>query len=78
MCTGRHIARSTLTIAVARLLWAFNIESKDGQRAVASEIESFTSGLVGAPKHCEAVFEVRNDQHRNVVGQAFDHVEKDP
>ena len=67
ICTGRHIARSALTVAVARLLWAFNIKSKDGQRVAVSETETFTSGLVGAPKHFEAVFEIRSERHREVI-----------
>ncbi|KAF3034328.1 hypothetical protein E8E12_005364 [Didymella heteroderae] len=78
VCTGRHIARSALTIAVARLLWAFNIKSKDGQRIVVSETGSFTTGLVGAPKHFEAVFEIRSEKHREAIVQAFETAEKDP
>lgn len=78
VCTGRHIARSALTTAVARLLWAFNIKSKDGQRVVVRETESFASGLVEALKHSEAVFEIRNAKHREVIVQAFERVEKDP
>ncbi|KAJ4379419.1 hypothetical protein N0V86_005464 [Didymella sp. IMI 355093] len=78
VCSGRHIARRSISIAIARLLWAYNIGSRDGQRIVVSEEDSFTTGIVGAPKHFEAVFEIRSEKHRDVVTQAFEDMEKDP
>jgi cytochrome P450 len=36
-CPGRHIARNSLTIVIARLLWAFDIRTKDGQKVVVEE-----------------------------------------
>ncbi|KAF1933770.1 putative O-methylsterigmatocystin oxidoreductase [Didymella exigua CBS 183.55] len=78
MCTGRHIARTSLSISIARLLWAYNIKSKNGQRNVVSDTESFTSGFVNTSKHFEAVFEVRSEKHKDVVELAFESAEKDP
>lgn len=77
VCTGRFIARNSVTMAIARLLWAYNIRGKDGERVVVSE-ESFTTGFVSAPKHFDAVFEVRSERHRDVVEKEFEGVEKDP
>lgn len=78
VCTGRHIARKSLAIAIARLLWAYNIRSKNGQKVVVSQEESFTSGFISVPKHFDAAFEIRSGKHRDVVLNAFESVEKDP
>jgi cytochrome P450 len=76
ICPGRHIARSSLTIAIARLLWAFDIRTKDGQKVVVEE-GMFTTGFVSAPKSIEATFTPRSDAHVRVVKEAFEAMEKD-
>jgi hypothetical protein len=76
ICTGRFIAKNSLNIAVARLLWAFNIRSQDGKRPLADD-NAFTSGFVSSPKPFEAIFEPRSENHRKVIEQAFSTADLD-
>ena len=64
-------------MAIARLLWAYNIRSKDGKKVAVSE-ENFAAGFVSAPTHFDAVFEVRSQRHRKTIEEAFEKTEKDP
>jgi cytochrome P450 len=66
VCPGRFIARNSLVIVIARLLWAFNIRSKSGKRPLVDE-SMFTSGFVSGPKPFEAIFEPRTETHRVVM-----------
>ncbi|OWY46857.1 cytochrome P450 [Alternaria alternata] len=75
VCPGRFIARNSLAIAMARLLWAFNIRSKDGVRINVSE-EMFTTGFVSGPKPFVAVFEPRSKERRNLIEREFDMADK--
>jgi hypothetical protein len=76
ICPGRHIARNSVAIAIARMLWAFNIRSQDGQRPVIKE-DDFTAGFVSHPKPFEAVFEPRSNRHKQVMEESWDMAEKD-
>lgn len=76
VCPGRFIARNSLAIAIARMLWAFNIRSKDGKKVVVTE-ESFTDGFVSGPKPFEAIFECRSSAHRKIIEDSFQSSEKD-
>lgn len=76
ICTGRFIARNSLAIAIARILWAFDVSSSDGKRILVDEM-SFTSGFVSEPKDFKAVFQVRSNQHREVVEKKFANAEMD-
>jgi cytochrome P450 len=73
VCPGRFIAKNSLLIAVARLLWGFNIT---GEKFVVDE-DMFTSGIVSSPKPFEACFEVRSEKHRHVIEEAWETMEKD-
>ncbi|OJJ35541.1 hypothetical protein ASPWEDRAFT_183590 [Aspergillus wentii DTO 134E9] len=79
ICTGRHIARNSLFILIARLLWAFNIQpgvGPDGKRAKVDDM-AFGSGFVSSPLPFEAVFEPRSDKARRVVEKEWNETEKD-
>jgi hypothetical protein len=76
ICAGRHIARNSLTIAIARMLWAFDIRPRDGHTVRVDEVE-FTTGFVSAPISVEAVFVPRSEGHDRVVREAFEATEKD-
>ncbi|KAF2118235.1 cytochrome P450 [Lophiotrema nucula] len=76
VCPGRFIARNSVAIAIARLLWAFNIKPKNGKKPLIEE-NVFTTGFVSAPKPFDVVFEPRSAQHRKVVEESFDATEKD-
>jgi cytochrome P450 len=76
ICAGRHIARNSLTIAIARILLAFDIRPRGGQTVSVDEVE-FTTGFVSAPIGVEAVFVPRTEAHGRVVREAFEATEKD-
>jgi cytochrome P450 len=75
ICPGRFIARNSLTIVIARLLWGFNIRSKDGNRLLVEE-GMFTTDFVSKPTSFEAVFEPRTEGHRSVIENAYEAVDK--
>ena len=75
ICPGRFIARNSLTIAMERLLWTFDIKSKDGAAVVVTE-EMFTTGFVSCPKSFEARFEPRSQGRKDVVEGAYEAAEK--
>ncbi|KAF1831793.1 cytochrome P450 [Decorospora gaudefroyi] len=76
ICTGRHIARNSLNIAVARLLWAFDIRAQDGRELVVEE-SMFTTGFVSVPKNVEATFAPRSESRARVIQDALGAAEKD-
>jgi cytochrome P450 len=76
VCPGRFIAKNSIAIAVSRLLWAFDIKSKDGRIPFVSE-DMFTDEIISAPKPFDVVFEPRSDKHRQVVVREYESAEKD-
>jgi hypothetical protein len=76
VCPGRFIARNSVSIGIARMLWAFNIKSKDGKRPLVDE-STFTAGFVSAPKPFGAVFEPRSEQHKKIIEQSYDAADKE-
>lgn len=74
-CTGRHIARNTITIGVARTLAMFNIRPRDGKRITVDD-SMFIGGLVCAPKPFDLEFEPRSDAHKNLIIREFENVDK--
>ncbi|KAF3043079.1 hypothetical protein E8E11_004042 [Didymella keratinophila] len=75
VCPGRFIARNSLAIAMARLLWAFNVRSKDGSKISVAE-DMFTTGFVSGPKPFVAVFEPRPKERRSLVEREFELADK--
>jgi cytochrome P450 len=75
VCPGRFIAKTSLAIVVARMLWGFNIRSKDGKRVRVTE-ESFTTGFVSHPRHFDVVFEVREGR-KGVIEREWLSSDKD-
>ncbi|KAF1934632.1 cytochrome P450 [Clathrospora elynae] len=76
VCPGRQIARNSLTIAIARLLWAFEIRAKDDEKLIVDE-SMFTDAFVSAPKGFEALFEPRSESHVRVIEASFEGLDKD-
>lgn len=77
ICAGRHIAKNTVTVAIARILWGFNLRTRDGKRLLVDD-SMFTEGFVSAPRSFDIVFEPRSDMHRFLIKSEFETVEKDP
>jgi len=77
ICAGRHIAKNTITIAVARMLWGFNVRPTEGE-TIAVEESMFTGGFVSHPKRFGVVFEARSEMHRMVIEREYENANKDP
>lgn len=79
ICTGRHIARNSLFLLIARLLWGFNIRhavDENGEIKKADDM-AMTSGFVSNPMPFEAVFEPRSAQAKSVIENSWHTAEKD-
>lgn len=61
---------------MARLLWAFKIQSKDGARISVQE-DMFTTGFVSGPNPFVAVFEPRSKERKKIVESEFEVANKD-
>ncbi|KAK4161793.1 Fumitremorgin C synthase [Cladorrhinum sp. PSN259] len=74
ICPGRHVARNSLWIAVARLLWAFEIKpGLDDEGKLVTIVDTRgTDGLVTKPLPFKASFEPRGDWVRDVVMRECD------
>lgn len=73
ICPGRHVARNSLWIAVARLLWAFDVkpELTETGEPVAVDTKG-TDGLVTKPLPFKALFSPRGDWVEDVVTRECD------
>lgn len=79
ICTGRHIARNSLFLLMARILWGFNIRhavDKDGKIKEVDDM-AMTSGFVSSPLPFEAVFEPRSAHSKAVIENSWHSTEKD-
>jgi cytochrome P450 len=76
VCPGRFIARPSVVIAIARLLWAFDIKPRDGKPLSVDE-SMFTEELASGPKPFKVVFVPRSEKHRQVIEAEYESVEKD-
>ncbi|PYI11044.1 cytochrome P450 [Aspergillus sclerotiicarbonarius CBS 121057] len=79
ICTGRHIARNSLFLLMARILWAFDIQAPlgDDGKAIPVDDMAFGSGFVSSPDPFEAVFVPRSEKAREVVKRQWLGTEKD-
>lgn len=66
-CPGQHLARSSLLLVVARLLWAYDIAWKEGQEQRLDSLEMTHEGIFSKPCPFEATFTVRSSRHEKVV-----------
>ncbi|RDW91754.1 hypothetical protein BP5796_01148 [Coleophoma crateriformis] len=75
VCTGQHIARNSLFITFARLLWAFDIESgilgEPGKRATIDPMAS-TPSFTAKPLPLKAVFRPRGRWVRELITKDCD------
>lgn len=78
LCTGRHIARNSLFLLIARILWGFNIRHAVDENGKRKEVDdlALTSGFISSPVPFEAVFEPRSVQHKKVIESNWYNAEK--
>ncbi|VBB79476.1 Putative Cytochrome P450 E-class, group I [Podospora comata] len=73
ICPGRHVARNGLWIAVARLLWAFDIMPELNELGAPVDVDTKgTDGLVTKPLPFKARFVPRGSWVRDVVSRECD------
>jgi cytochrome P450 len=78
VCTGQHIAKNSLFLNIARMLWAFDI-GHASIGGVRQEIDEWamTQGFNSRPMPFKASFKVRSDGRREVIEKEWQSVEKD-
>jgi cytochrome P450 len=64
ICPGAHLAENSLFIALAKMLWAFDIKPKQGVRY---DIFAYTEGFNIRPQKFECEINVRSEAHRDVL-----------
>lgn len=67
ICPGRHVARNSLWISIARLLWAFDVKPALSEEAGPPDIAKGTDGLVTKPPPFKARFDLRDNLARDLV-----------
>jgi cytochrome P450 len=79
VCTGRHIARNSLFLLTARVLWGFNIKHAVDQNGKKKEVDSmaFSTGFLARPLPFEAVFESRSAHAKAIIEKEWETAEKD-
>ncbi|KIX09246.1 uncharacterized protein Z518_00325 [Rhinocladiella mackenziei CBS 650.93] len=81
VCTGQHIAKNSLFINIARILWTFNVEYKyEVENGVKRRCEvdpfAFTQGFNSRPCKFKADFRLRDKGRADLVKQQWDAAEK--
>jgi hypothetical protein len=80
ICTGQHIARNSLSINIARLLWGFDfaipVDEVTQQPLVPDEF-AFTQGFNSRPRPFHANICPRSQQKQNIIQTAWNAEEKD-
>ncbi|KAF7618625.1 putative daf-9 isoform A [Aspergillus flavus] len=79
ICPGRHIARNSLFILVARILWGFEVRPPTGPDYQPKTVEDmdFGSAFVSVPAPFEAIFQPRSENARRVIESEWESTEKD-
>ncbi|CAK47221.1 hypothetical protein CBS115989_372 [Aspergillus niger] len=79
ICTGRHIARNSLFLLMARILWAFDIQAPlgDDGKPVPVDDMAFDSAFVSTPEPFEALFVPRSEKTKEIVEREWNEMEKD-
>lgn len=80
VCTGRHIARNSMFLLIARLLWGFDIghavDPATGKKVDVDDL-ALTSGFVSKPEPFPAVFQPRSKHHKEVIEREWQIQAKD-
>lgn len=66
MCPGQHMAENSMSMAMAKLLWAFDVVADDEK--VDTDIRTaFKDAILTAPKEFTVKFRLRGDGKRREV-----------
>ncbi|KAL0059527.1 hypothetical protein AAF712_013726 [Marasmius tenuissimus] len=76
-CIGSHIAEGSLFIAIARIIWGFNLYGPKDSSTGATQVpdpwdeDNFSSGVAMSALPFNVAFEVRSFKHEEVIENAF-------
>jgi len=73
VCPGADLAVNSLRIAIAKLVWAFDIKGLDGE---VYDIDAFESGTIMKPKKFQCEFNIRSELHREVLERELRQAEE--
>ena len=79
ICTGQHLARNSLTINIARLLWGFDFNhalDENGRPILVDEM-AFTQGFNSRPMPFQAKITPRSPDKLKIIEAGFQSAEKD-
>lgn len=76
LCPGRFIARNSLAISMAKMLWTFHIQAEN-DTAVTVKEDMFTTGFVSGPKPFVAQFQPRSPRHKTIIENHHATAEKE-
>lgn len=77
MCQGMHIADRSLFFAIARMLWAFNLEKAvdAAGREITPDQEALTEGFLVQPAPFPAKITPRSEKHAEIVRTAWEEAQ---
>ncbi|CAG7977580.1 unnamed protein product [Penicillium salamii] len=85
ICPGSHLAENSLSINLAKILWAFDIRAgidpSTGHQLQGEEVNvdigtQWTDGFLIAPKPFPIVMLLRSEKHREVLNRDLDEAQK--
>ncbi|KAJ5851257.1 uncharacterized protein N7529_010642 [Penicillium soppii] len=85
ICPGSHLAENSLSINVAKILWAFDIRAGTdpstgnqlrGEEVIVDIATQWTDGFLIAPKPFPIVMLLRSEKHREVLNRELDEAQK--
>ncbi|KAF9888575.1 hypothetical protein FE257_008507 [Aspergillus nanangensis] len=77
-CPGLYVGQNSVSIAIARLLWAYDIgHAYEGRRRLEVDPWDLTQGIGVRPSPFKASFHVRGEKRHEIIIQAWEEAEKD-
>nr|F1SY70.1 RecName: Full=Cytochrome P450 monooxygenase 69 [Postia placenta Mad-698-R]BAK09414.1 cytochrome P450 [Postia placenta] len=82
-CSGKYLAEASMFIVLSRLIWGFDFyAASDPQTGKArlpdvSDVDTFTDGLVTAPKIYPVGFKPRSEKHAEMIKASYRDVQND-
>ena len=79
MCQGMHIAERSLFLAIARIVWAFNIDKPIGPdgEPVDADIEDLVGGVAVQPNDFRIDMTPRSQKKADMIREAWKHCEEE-
>lgn len=71
-CPGAHLAERNLFLAMAKLLWAFEIRPKDGKEIDTHPRTGYSEGFLVCARDFECEFKVRGEERRGLILKEFE------